>query len=55
MELLASITQIKSRMAASGDKVTTLTLEVHGPIDGLHNLMEKPLAVKLEVEENRIS
>lgn len=45
-----SITQLKSRVNASGDTVQTVTLEVHGDFAALHALMQSPLVITLDTD-----
>ena len=50
MKIRGHITQIKSRINASGDKVQTVTIEAVGDISALNGLMESPLEITLEAE-----
>jgi hypothetical protein len=50
IEVKGSITQLKSRINASGDTVQTLVLEVHGDFAALHALMQSPLAITLRTD-----
>jgi hypothetical protein len=47
---VGSITKFGAQRYASGDKVRTITLEVHGSFEGLDALMEKPVKVTIEEE-----
>lgn len=48
MELNGSIVQFKSRINASGDTINTVSLEVHGNVEAIHGLMQKPVRIKIE-------
>jgi len=50
MELKGSISQLKSRVDASGDTVQTLVLTVHGDFAALHALMQSPLTITLKTD-----
>jgi len=50
MEIQGTITQLKARISAAGDNVQTVTMEVHGDFAGLHELLKKPLKIKIEHE-----
>lgn len=51
MKLKGSITQLKTRVNASGDTVQTVLLEVFGDqIPLLHTLIKKPLDIELKEE-----
>lgn len=50
IELKGHITQLKSRVNASGDTVQSLVLEVHGDFAALHALMQSPLTITLKTD-----
>ena len=52
MKLQGSITQLKSRVNASGETVQTVSLEMFGDFSSLHGLMKKPLIIEL-VEDDK--
>lgn len=42
---VGAITKFGAQRYASGDKVRTITLEVHGSFEGLDELMDKPVSL----------
>jgi hypothetical protein len=51
MKLQGSIVRFSTKVTASGDTVNTVSLEVFGPVEALHDLMKKPLSIELTESE----
>jgi len=53
MMINGSITELKVRHAASGDMVKSAKLELHGDFVGLHEFLNKPLRITIEVDNDK--